>query len=278
MALPPSSRSLHARRAGARDFPRDRRIVPDDRRAGRLAHAVAARRHGALAGLDPQHHGRPGRPRSARSAARHGGAAPDADRACASSSTACCSSATCRRTRSARSTRASRSAGSNPQDVMGAASELLSGLGRRRRAGGDAGARCAGAARRDRRHRAGPSAARARVRGQPGREPHHQHAAGLAAGRAGRSGELSQRALQGPNAGEARAAASEALARDRAALDQAAAKLVENGLVEWSGEDPTLGRSLIVRGRGNLLAGPAGRSPISNGRGGCSTTWKRPAN
>ena len=34
---------------------------------------------------------------------------------------------------------------------------------------------------------------------------------------------------------------------------------MEKGLVEWSGEDPTLGRSLIVRGRGNLAPRSAGR-------------------
>jgi heat-inducible transcriptional repressor len=59
--------------------------------------------------------------------------------------------------------------------------------------------------------------------------------------------------FKGRTLAEARAAAGETLARDRQALDQAAAKLIESGLVEWSGEDPTLGRSLIVRGRGNLL-------------------------
>jgi heat-inducible transcriptional repressor len=59
--------------------------------------------------------------------------------------------------------------------------------------------------------------------------------------------------FKGRTLNEARAAAAEALSQDRAALDEAAAKLVESGLVEWSGEDPTLGRSLIVRGRGNLL-------------------------
>src|SRR6185503_12959477 len=59
--------------------------------------------------------------------------------------------------------------------------------------------------------------------------------------------------FKGRTLAEARALASDALARDRAALDAAAAKLVERGLVEWSGEDPTLGLSLIVRGRGNLL-------------------------
>jgi len=59
--------------------------------------------------------------------------------------------------------------------------------------------------------------------------------------------------FKGRTLAEAHAAAADALARDRAALDDAAAKLVERGLVEWSGEDPMLGRSLIVRGRGNLL-------------------------
>jgi heat-inducible transcriptional repressor len=39
----------------------------------------------------------------------------------------------------------------------------------------------------------------------------------------------------------------------RAALDAAAARLVEDGLAQWSGEDPGRGRSLIVRGRANLL-------------------------
>lgn len=59
--------------------------------------------------------------------------------------------------------------------------------------------------------------------------------------------------FKGKTLSEARAAAAETLAHDRAALDEAAAKLIESGLVEWSGEDPMLGRSLIVRGRGNLL-------------------------
>lgn len=59
--------------------------------------------------------------------------------------------------------------------------------------------------------------------------------------------------FKGKTLAEARVAATETLANDRAELDQAAAKLVEGGLVEWSGEDPTHGRSLIVRGRANLL-------------------------
>lgn len=60
--------------------------------------------------------------------------------------------------------------------------------------------------------------------------------------------------FRGKTLAQARAEAGEALARDKAALDRAAASLVEGGLVEWSGEDPLGGRSLIVRGRSNLLS------------------------
>jgi heat-inducible transcriptional repressor len=60
--------------------------------------------------------------------------------------------------------------------------------------------------------------------------------------------------FKGKTLAEARADAAEALKQDRAALDAAAASLVEGGLAEWSGEDPLAGRSLIVRGRANLLA------------------------
>jgi heat-inducible transcriptional repressor len=59
--------------------------------------------------------------------------------------------------------------------------------------------------------------------------------------------------FKGLTLNQARAAAAEALARDRAALDEAAAALVTGGLAEWSGEDPMAGRSLIVRGRSKLL-------------------------
>ena len=60
--------------------------------------------------------------------------------------------------------------------------------------------------------------------------------------------------FKGKTLAEARAAAGEALARDRAALDQAAAKLVRkragrNGPAKIRRS----GRALIVRGRGNLL-------------------------
>ncbi len=60
--------------------------------------------------------------------------------------------------------------------------------------------------------------------------------------------------FRGKSLAQARAEAAETLARDRAALDRAAASLVESGLVEWSGEDPMAGRALIVRGRANLLS------------------------
>lgn len=59
--------------------------------------------------------------------------------------------------------------------------------------------------------------------------------------------------FKGKTLQEARAAVQEALDRDKAVLDSVAAKLVEQGLADWSGEDPHAGRSLIVRGRANLL-------------------------
>ena len=145
------------------------------------------------------------------------------------------------------------SAGTNPQDVLGAASELLSGL-----AGG------------------------AGLVVTPERDAPVRHAEIVSIGPGQallvlvfEDNQIENRVLNTPpdlpqsvlveaanylNArfkgrtlGEARLAAAEALSQDRAALDEATAKLVEGGLVEWSGEDPTHGRSLIVRGRGNLL-------------------------
>jgi heat-inducible transcriptional repressor len=59
--------------------------------------------------------------------------------------------------------------------------------------------------------------------------------------------------FKGKTLSEARAAVAETLAHDRAALDAAAASLVQGGLAEWSGEDAQAGRALIVRGRANLL-------------------------
>ncbi|MGE0742996.1 MAG: heat-inducible transcriptional repressor HrcA [Hyphomonadaceae bacterium] len=146
------------------------------------------------------------------------------------------------------------SAGTNPQDVLGAASELLSGL-----AGG---AGLVVTPERDApvRHAEivgiGPGQALLvlvfednQVENRIIRTP-----SDLPSGALAEAANYLNARFKGKTLGEARAAASEALARDRAALDEAAAKLVESGLVEWSGEDPMLGRSLIVRGRGNLLA------------------------
>lgn len=59
--------------------------------------------------------------------------------------------------------------------------------------------------------------------------------------------------FRGRTLSEARGEMHEALARDRAALDAAAAGLIQQGLAEWSGEDAQRRRSLIIRGRANLL-------------------------
>jgi heat-inducible transcriptional repressor len=144
-------------------------------------------------------------------------------------------------------------AGSNPQDVMGAASDLLSGL-----AGG---AGLVVTPQRDApvRHAEivgiGPGQALLvlvfednQVENRVINTPEDMPPGALAEA----ANYLNAR-FKGKTLAEAHAAAADALQRDRAALDQAAAKLVESGLVEWSGEDPTLGRALIVRGRGNLL-------------------------
>lgn len=59
--------------------------------------------------------------------------------------------------------------------------------------------------------------------------------------------------MKGSTLAEAQDSIRGELRARKAALDAAAAKLVEAGLVEWSGEAPGQGRSLIVRGRANLL-------------------------
>lgn len=144
-------------------------------------------------------------------------------------------------------------AGANPQDVMGAASELLSGL-----AGG---AGLVVTPERDApvRHAEivgiGPGQALLVLVFEDNQVENRLIATppDLPASALTEAANYLNARFKGRTLAEARAAAGEALARDRAELDAAAAKLVERGLVEWSGEDPTLGRSLIVRGRGNLL-------------------------
>lgn len=59
--------------------------------------------------------------------------------------------------------------------------------------------------------------------------------------------------LKGRTLAEASAEVRSELLDRRAALDAATTSLVEAGLAEWGGETPGRGRSLIVRGRANLL-------------------------
>ena len=144
-------------------------------------------------------------------------------------------------------------AGANPQDVLGAASELLSGL-----AGGaglvvtperDAPVRHAEIV------SIGPGQALLVLVFEDNQIENRilNTTAGLPQSVLIEAANYLNARFKGRTLSEARAAATEALTQDRAALDEATAKLVESGLVEWSGEDPTHGRSLIVSGRGNLL-------------------------
>ncbi|KCZ83896.1 heat-inducible transcriptional repressor HrcA [Hyphomonas jannaschiana] len=59
--------------------------------------------------------------------------------------------------------------------------------------------------------------------------------------------------MKGRTLSEAAQDVREELSSRRAQLDVTAAGLVEQGLAQWSGETPGRGRSLIVRGRANLL-------------------------
>ena len=59
--------------------------------------------------------------------------------------------------------------------------------------------------------------------------------------------------LKGRTLAEATNEVREELRTRRAALDTAATALVEAGLAQWGGDAPGRGRSLIVRGRANLL-------------------------
>lgn len=59
--------------------------------------------------------------------------------------------------------------------------------------------------------------------------------------------------MRGRSLAEARAEIQAELSERRAELDETAAALIREGVVEWSGEDPERGRSLIVRGRANLI-------------------------
>ncbi len=59
--------------------------------------------------------------------------------------------------------------------------------------------------------------------------------------------------MKGRTLSEATASVRAELLDRRAALDTAATALVEAGLAQWSGDAPGRGRSLIIRGRANLI-------------------------
>jgi heat-inducible transcriptional repressor len=77
--------------------------------------------------------------------------------------------------------------------------------------------------------------------------------AGLPASALAEAGNFLNARIKGRTLAEAQAAVAEDIRTRRAALDEAASKLIEDGFAHWSGEDPARGRSLIVRGRANLL-------------------------
>lgn len=77
--------------------------------------------------------------------------------------------------------------------------------------------------------------------------------AGLPASALTEAGNYLNARMKGHTLAQARETVLTELRSRRAALDQTAARLVEDGLAQWSGEDPVRGRSLIVRGRANLL-------------------------
>ncbi len=72
--------------------------------------------------------------------------------------------------------------------------------------------------------------------------------------------------MKGKTLAEARETVLTEVRTRKALIDQTAAKLVEDGLAQWSGEDPARGRSLIVRGRANLLDDPAAGDDLNRVR------------
>ncbi len=80
--------------------------------------------------------------------------------------------------------------------------------------------------------------------------------AGLPASALIEAGNYLNARMKGRTLAEARAAVLDEVRSRKALLDQTAARLIEDGLAQWSGEDPGRGRSLIVRGRAKLLEDP----------------------
>lgn len=157
-------------------------------------------------------------------------------------------------------------AGRTPQDVLGAASELLSGLA------GGAGLVLTPEREAPVRHAElvaiGPGQALLVLVFEDNQIENRLLATppGLSAGALAEATNYLNARFKGKTLAEARAAAAETLAQDRAALDQAAAALVKSGLAEWSGEHPQAGRSLIVRGRANLIQDPQATADLERVR------------
>lgn len=72
--------------------------------------------------------------------------------------------------------------------------------------------------------------------------------------------------LHGRTLAETKTEVGAELERARRELDQAAARLVEEGLAAWGGGGDGENRALIVRGRANLLADPAAREDLERVR------------
>lgn len=90
--------------------------------------------------------------------------------------------------------------------------------------------------------------------------------AGLPASALIEAGNYLNARMKGQTLAEARERVLDEIRSRRALLDLATARLVEEGLAQWSGEDPVRGRSLIVRGRANLLDDPASGEDLNRVR------------
>jgi heat-inducible transcriptional repressor len=73
--------------------------------------------------------------------------------------------------------------------------------------------------------------------------------------------------MKGKNLAEARRDVIAELAARKAELDGRVSGLIEQGLVEWSGEEPSRDRSLIVRGQANLLGNAQALGDLDRVRG-----------
>lgn len=72
--------------------------------------------------------------------------------------------------------------------------------------------------------------------------------------------------LRGRTLSEAKTELADAMAQDRLRLNEIAARLIDVGLAQWSGDAQNGHRSLIVRGRANLLADVELRADLERAR------------